>query len=214
MNKKELKLPLLPKPDRFWAVCNRYYDDGETVQFSLMRGMWPRVEGEGKVLSATRNEYGRVSYNVKPNDKSLLKRGSNEEQKKGAFNACLEDLSGGPWRSGEGRKIGSSGGYLPEKLFHINVKINDKGEQTLERRAEGFSEMELFGWLRTISREMEVRLITQWASDPNFCSFCGNHANVSEKLIAGAHNTRICNTCVGTCNEILASPDEKEDATK
>lgn len=178
----------------------------------------PRLEGEGVVVRAVMNELGRLNYYVKPDDKSILKRASAGEQKEKLLHANLEDLAGGPWSAHdpeqrEGRKVGAHGDTAGiEKLYHVNVRANDKGQETLEQRSQGFSEMELMGWLRIITREMEVRLIGKWANDINFCSFCGHHANVAGKLVAGAHNTRICKECTDACRQILTEK-KPEDAT-
>lgn len=217
MTKTSKDLPLLPKPKKFWAVCNRYYDDGEVVQFSLMRGPYePKLEGEGMVVCAKQSEMGRVSYNVKPKDKSILKRASSDEQKEGVLHALLEDLAGGPWRSEDkGRKVGILGGAgTPEKWYRLAVKVNDKNETSSAQSSSGFSEMELMGWLRIVTREMEVRLIGKWANDVNFCSFCGNHANVAGKLITTNNNVRICNECVNTCVGMFKSPEQPVDAAE
>jgi hypothetical protein len=203
--KTKTPIPVVDKPLKWWSVINRYYADGERVHFRCMRG--PNyVEGDGVIVSVTRNDMGRVDYKVKPDDKKVLREASREEQKEGLMHPLLEDLVGGPWFQRSGREYGEKKDTAtpPEKVFEFRVETDDRGHQTLHKSYRGMGEMEAFGWLRIVAREAEVRLIETWTFSPDACSYCGLHASQVGLLIAGHHNTRICSECVGKCNEIIA----------
>ena len=44
----------------------------------------------------------------------------------------------------------------------------------------------------------------------HFCSFCGAYKIQVDYIIAGPHNTNICNKCVAICQDIINKEEEKK----